>query len=117
MWEARLDDDGYGSFWAHGRTTRAARVAYETFVGPIPDALVIDHLCRVRACVNPEHLEPVTVQVNTARGLGPITAALRHSMRTHCPHGHEYSEKNTYRHPNGARVCRMCRNLGKKRKG
>lgn len=68
IWVGRLNRNGYGRICLGGREPMAHRVSYELHVGPIPDGLVLDHLCRVRCCVNPFHLEPVTVQVNTLRG-------------------------------------------------
>ena len=84
----------------------AHRFAYETFVGPIPEGLTIDHLCRIRHCVNPEHLEAVTDRVNILRGEG-ISA--QHARATHCPQGHPYDLINTYVAPDGDRDCRDCR--------
>ena len=103
---------GYGKFrGVAGRTTTAHRVVWETFVGPIPEGLELDHLCRNRKCVNPDHLEPVTRRENLRRGSNGV-------LKTHCPHGHEYTDENTIhrkadgtRHrPNGARECRICKN-------
>lgn len=78
---------GYGVF----KSKRAHRVAYEHLVGPIPEGLVIDHLCRNRACVNPEHMEPVTNKENVLRGIGPSAQAAR---LTHCVNGHELKPEN-----------------------
>ncbi|MGA4541309.1 HNH endonuclease signature motif containing protein [Uniformispora flossi] len=70
LWTGSTNRKGYGRFWFQGRSEEAHRVAYELFVGPIPDGLQIDHVCRVRPCVNPEHLEPVTHEENYRRGNG-----------------------------------------------
>lgn len=102
---------GYGQFRSGGRPRRAHRLAYETLVGPIPDGLHLDHLCRTPCCVNPAHLEPVTGPENTRRGV----AGMAQLARTHCPRGHEYSERNTYLEPRRGgkapgRHCRECHN-------
>ncbi len=68
VWIARLNRNGYGRLSALGREHMAHRLSYEVHTGPIPDGLLLDHLCSVRSCVNPRHLEPVTHQVNTLRG-------------------------------------------------
>lgn len=79
----------------------AHRFVYETLVGPIPDGLVLDHLCRNRACVNPAHLEPVSGGENVRRG--------GNSLKTHCHLGHEYTPENTYYRPDRpGRRCREC---------
>lgn len=97
---------GYGRFRTADRTTRQAhRVAYKLLVGPIPAGLHIDHLCRVRHCVAPAHLEPVTHRVNVLRGVAP---AARHARVTQCPAGHAYSAENTRVTPLGTRKCRAC---------
>lgn len=97
---------GYGSFRWRGKPTMAHRVAYELFVGPIPDGLTLDHLCRIRPCVNPKHLEPVPFAVNVARGISPTAINAR---KTHCPQGHPYDAVNTLPKKNGGRDCRACR--------
>lgn len=107
-WGAGLDVYGYGKFKVRGHTVKAHRWAYEHLVGPIPDGLVIDHLCRNRACVNPDHLQPVTAEVNIRRGMSPAQVTIRTGI---CKRGHELTAANTivYR-GSGARTCRTCRN-------
>lgn len=92
-----------GSYKNGGRILYAHRWSYEQMIGPIPKGLTIDHLCRNRACVNPDHLEPVTAAENTRRG--------GRSLITHCPKGHPYSGENLMSHPDGSRRCRECNRL------
>lgn len=104
--------NGYGSFSLGGRTGRrygAHRVAYEFLVGPIPAGLQIDHLCRVRNCVNPDHMEPVTSRENTRRGeAGKATGRLNRA-KSHCPQGHPFSGENLYETKSGGRACIACK--------
>lgn len=107
LWQGHLQcGTGYGSFYLNGKTRGVHRVAYELIKGTIPEGLELDHLCRVHACVNPDHLEAVTHAVNTKRG----EAGLFGRSKTHCPHGHEYTPENTYVYKNG-RYCRTCNNI------
>lgn len=99
---------GHGLFRSGGKTIQAHRFSYERLVGPIPDGLVIDHLCRNPPCVNPAHLEPVTQRVNVQRGDAAKVQRGRGEARTHCLNGHEWTEENTYRPPSGGRMCRSC---------
>ena len=104
-WAAGRTPAGYGKFYLGGKTVLAHRVSYELHVGRIPKGLNLDHLCRNRACVNPAHLEPVTVRTNLLRG---DTLAAANSVKTHCINGHEFNDANTYRVPDGSRMCRVC---------
>jgi hypothetical protein len=105
-WTRDTTDKGYGRFWAAGRVTVAHRWAYAATYGEIPDGLEIDHRCRNRACVNPDHLEAVTHRVNVLRSSN--VAALR-AARTHCePAGHPLTGENVRRRKNGTRQCRAC---------
>jgi hypothetical protein len=96
---------GYGRLGYMGEKLRAHRVAYELAHGPIPEGLVIDHLCRVTVCVNPAHLEAVTIRENTLRGISPPA---RRAKATECGRGHAFTEANTIIQ-RGYRLCRTCR--------
>ena len=105
FWMGYKSTRGYGRFWDGGRTVQAHRFAYETRVGPIPEGLQLDHLCRVRACVNPDHLEPVTNRENILRGK---TLPAANASKTACLRGHTYTRESTYIRANGDRECRRC---------
>lgn len=105
-WIGYIHSDGYGGFWINGKTKQAHRIAYELIKGKIPNGLQLDHLCRNRKCVNPDHLEPVTARENILRGEGQ---AFVNSNKTHCKRGHKFTKNNTYQR-NGKRHCRTCRN-------
>jgi hypothetical protein len=99
--------NGYGQFGVReGHIPPAHRYAYEYLVGPIPEGMVIDHLCRNPACVNPAHLEPVTSVENVMRGVSPRAVNARKGF---CDSGHSFDEANTYVDPRGRRQCRACR--------
>lgn len=102
---------GYGRFWVNGRNARAHRISYEAFVGPIPDGLVIDHTCRQKSCVNPEHLEVVTHKENVRRGL------TGYAIRDKCRSGkHKITAVSFFTYPNGWRRCRQCRTESQRRR-
>lgn len=101
IWTGPVTHQGYGrtSVRGVGYRVRIHRVAYEAVKGPIPEGLVLDHLCRVRPCCNPDHLEPVTPAENTRRGV---------HVRTHCKYGHEYTPESTRISSKGSRFCGIC---------
>lgn len=105
-WVGALTDKGYGVTKWGGRHRPTHRVAYELLKGPIPDGLHIDHLCRVRHCVNPDHLEPVPLVENVLRGAG---APAVNARKTHCIRGHAFTPENTFHTRRGGRECRICR--------
>ena len=104
-WEidTQITPRGYRVF----KGTRAHRFSYEMFVGPIPEGKVLNHICRNRGCVNPEHLEIMTIGENL-HAPGSIALAALNAAKTHCPKNHEYSEVNTRITSKGGRACRTC---------
>lgn len=112
LWTGTLDRNGYGRTTiraaGRGRYKFAHRIAYELFVEPIPSGLVIDHKCKVHCCVNPSHLEAVTLEENVRRGNGGQAARKRHMARTHCKRGHPFSGENLAVNPDGSRRCKTC---------
>ena len=108
LWTRSLSR-GYGQFQLHRggvwRPAKAHRVAFEMLVGPVPDHLQLDHLCRTPACVNPAHLEPVTNRENGLRG---NSLPARNARKTHCQNGHELTPANTRRSGAHGRRCTVC---------
>lgn len=109
LWTRLCDRAGYGLFRWRRRMVSTHRLAYLTLVGEHASGLVLDHLCRVRCCCNPAHLEPVTQRENNRRGDVRAALVARGAARTHCPQGHAFTEENTYRPSGHGRVCRRCR--------
>jgi hypothetical protein len=109
LWVRALTTAGYGAWFRDGGRL-AHRIVYQRLVGPIPRGLTIDHLCRTRRCVNPDHLEPVSMRVNLLRGESP--AALN-ARKARCIHGHLFDRANTYWYCDyrgrWMRQCRRCR--------
>lgn len=101
LWTAAVNPKGYGQFYWEGCMRLAHTVSYKA-VYPVVDGYTIDHLCRVRRCCNPAHLEAVPHVVNVRRGQGSAS-------RTHCPKGHPYTGENLHVQSNGARRCLTCR--------
>ena len=108
LWQGRLARGGYPQSWADGRTRMAHRIVYELIVALIPPGMQMDHLCRVRHCCNPNHLDVVTPKENSNRGL----CGANHGWKTHCARGHPYDDANTryYRNSRGVveRKCHAC---------
>lgn len=110
-WTGCTARNGYGKIMTGSkldgtkRASLAHRVSYEAFVGPIPPAMEIDHLCRNRRCVNPAHMEPVTHRENGLRG---VSMAAQYAKRTHCIRGHEFSGDNLRIGRYGERICIAC---------
>jgi len=111
LWAAATDKDGYGAFMVGSkknhtkRMKKSHRISYQWAKGPIANGLEIDHICRVRECVNPDHLEAVTHRINWMRG---DNHAAKNMTKTHCRKGHEYSGKNLRVNSLGKRCCKMC---------
>jgi hypothetical protein len=105
IWVGAKNRKGYGQFSVSGRSRSAHRWSYEQANGYVSSGLVLDHLCRVPSCVRPDHMEPVTNAENIRRGSG---ISVRRAAQTHCTHGHQFTEENTYRNKRGNRHCRTC---------
>lgn len=99
VWIGRLYPNGYGQFHVRRRVTYAHRFGYETRKGKIPEGKSIDHLCRNRSCVNPEHLEAVDHIVNVRRG---------NAVKKACKNGHAFNQENTWLDRYGWKHCRVC---------
>lgn len=107
VWQLSCDPDGYGYGCFQQRRRKAHRLSYEAFKGPIPDGLQIDHLCRVRNCVNPDHLEAVTCGENIRRG------ETGGRLKAECKRGHSFAEHG-FRTKRGVQLCRECTRIRSK---
>lgn len=104
---------GYGVAWDGRRLVVAHRLAWQLERGPIPEGMTLDHLCRNRACVRPDHLEPVSLADNIRRGRpfrGPT------ALKAECYRGHSFTAENTYLRPDGYRACRACHRIAQGRR-
>lgn len=112
VWQGRLNDSGYGMVGIDKKQYRAHRVSYVINFGEHAPGLVLDHLCRNRACINADHLEPVTSRTNTLRGEG---LAAINSLKSHCPRGHAMVDSNKIGDNVGThgRACRSCDNAAR----
>jgi hypothetical protein len=112
LWEGAVSKLGYGRIAFEGKAKFAHRVAFTTLVGEVPDGMELDHLCKVRSCVNPYHLEPVTRLENMKRS----GAFVYRQQRSHCPKGHELTEDNKYFAAcSNKYLCRACLKARKQR--
>lgn len=106
LWQGHINKvTGYGMILINRRPESAHITSYKLAGRQIPESMELDHLCRNRSCVNPDHLEPVSHRENVLRG---INACARNARTTHCPKGHPYDLFNTYYRPDGGRDCRIC---------
>ena len=120
VWTGASTKDGYGRVNVEGKNQYAHRVMYGLFKGYIHKGLVIDHLCRVRSCVNPEHLDAVSIQENIARG-DQTNKGWRRNL-SHCKKGHELTDDNTYKRFTTVgfgvtRICKTCHKNWRTSKG
>ena len=106
IWTGALSSTGYGAVRWEGRIWNTHRLLYIDLVGEVPKELTMDHLCRNRACCNPQHLEPVTQRVNILRGRG-VTA--ENIAKDACVHGHRFTVEITIIEKTGGRHCKTCR--------
>ena len=109
LWTKGVNRGGYGHCRLNGRQGNAHRLVYEDQVGSLPEGTELDHRCRVRLCVRPDHMVPRTRKDHIHQS--PLTVGSRNSAKTHCDQGHEFTKANTYTRPGSARrECRTCRN-------
>lgn len=120
FWTGSKMVNGYGKIGVGGKYggwKLAHRIAWELYRGPIPEGLTIDHLCRIRHCVNPQHLEPVTNAENLRRGNGPPRGKRPWMRKSHCKYGHAFTAENTRVEKDGSRRCRACQRRRDRERG
>ena len=103
LWQGSIYPNGYAQVSWKNKSQIAHRITYILLIGEYDRTLCLDHLCRCRCCVNPSHLEPVTLKVNIQRG----NTGKERKAKTHCPQGHPYNEENTHLY-RGSRYCKTC---------
>ena len=113
LWQGKLREDGYARFSVSGKKIYVHVFSYKKYKSSYQEGLELDHLCRVRHCSNPDHLEPVTKLENYRRGNGGKNLGKLQSSKTHCPQGHEYTKENTllrkqYKRNGIQRNCKIC---------
>lgn len=109
LWNGKtFTKDGYAQFWTGEKNVLAHRFYYEHLHGVLEPLIELDHLCEIKRCINPSHLEPVTRRVNALRALHNIVTI--NANKTHCVNGHEFTPENTYVRPDGKglRQCKTC---------
>lgn len=106
LWNGPLDKDGYGTFYLRRRGRRAHRVGWFLLNGPIPEQMVVNHVCKQRSCVNPQHLQIVTPRENSLRDSQSPAAV--NARKTHCPKGHPYDRVHGSGGGKKQRVCSEC---------
>lgn len=111
LWTGAKHQHGYGRHRFKIESYFAHITSYRMVYGEVPLELELDHVCRIKACVNPDHLEPVPHRENLMRGECPTA---KFALQTHCLRGHEFTDENTYRWRNVGRLCRACRALHNK---
>ena len=111
FWTEGDNGRGYGRISRNNKGHQAHRIFYELFKGPIPKGAELDHTCRVKFCVNPEHLDPVDHRTNVQRGRAGEHLTLSQKAKTHCPRGHAYEGENVVLSKAGGRSCRECRRM------
>ena len=115
FWEGLIHSDGYGVLWPNRKTHfQAHRITYEREHGPLPEGMIVHHVCENKLCVNVEHLQAMTVREHSILHRTQEHGASFWRSKTHCPQGHPYDEQNTYQARRG-RVCRICRAAANRR--